>query len=128
MNTHSAIIPQPFVSDSDNSYTLFENQCNYKNFSQYEYELAESNFLRTPANTADNIILKLEIAENYLDVFGCHADRDVTRIVISLVRKGEIDDALHYARAIVNNEFIEDCCANPIKSAISDLESIDCVE
>lgn len=124
MNKHNVIIQQPFVSDSDKSYTLFENQCNYYS-SHYEYELAESNFLITKANTADNIIRKLEIAEFYLDTSCYYEDRDVIRIVISLVRKGEIDDALHYSRAVVDNEFIESYCANPIKSAISDLESID---
>ena len=80
-------------------------------------------FLSSPADTADNIIRKLELAEFYLDETGQDADRDVTCVVIALVRQGELDHALRYATAIIAGD-ADDFCYEPIWAAIADMNRL----
>lgn len=112
------------VSSSDLAYARFHavNRLDIPPMSLYD--AAESGFLNTPADTADSIIRKLELAESYLDECGEYPDRDVTRVVIELVKQGELDHALRYAQAIVASDVIEDFCANPIHAAIDDLRRV----
>ena len=88
------------------------------------YDRAESVFLNTRSDSADHIARKLQIAESYFDESGDYPKRDITRAVIDMVNLGHIDDAIHYAQAIVNNDTIDDYCANTIRSAIADLEAV----
>lgn len=88
------------------------------------YERAESEFLSTRADSADHVIHKLQLAEGYFDESCCYAERDITRVVIELIRQGEIDNAIYYATAIANNDIVEDYCADPIMSAIADLQIV----
>jgi hypothetical protein len=111
------------VSDADVAYANFTRSFNS---GQFAFEQTESMFLKTRANTVDQIINKLELAKEYLDISGLHSHGEITHVVIGLVRKGKFDDALYYAEAITTNDSIDDMdyCLNPILSAISDLELI----
>lgn len=123
----SAVSLPAFVAPADLAYARFEqiNNVTGQIPSMAVYEAAELGFLNTPADTAVGIVRKLRLAEFYLDETCEYADRDVTRVVISLVLANELDNALRYARAIVASETIENYSANPIKAAIADMERME---
>ena len=110
------------VTVSDATYARFTRFFNTTDITGYER--AESAFLNTRSDSADHVIHKLQLAESYFDESGCDAERDITRVVIDLVRQGEIDNAIYYATAIANSDTVEDYCADPIRSAIADLQGI----
>ena len=85
----------------------------------------ESAFLAAPAESADVIVKKLELAEFYLDETDCGSpgDLEAVRLVIALVRKGELEDALRYARAIVGG-YADDYGYAPIHAAIANMEAL----
>ena len=119
----SEIIPfSTMVTAADLAYAQFSRF--FKIYDSVGYERAESVFLNTRADSADHIICKLRLAEYYFDESYYHIERDITRAVIDLVNHGSIDDAIHYAQAIVNNDTVEDYCADPIRSAIADLQAL----
>ena len=84
----------------------------------------ESAFLAAPAESADVIVKKLELAEFYLDETDCGSpgDLEAVRLVIALVRKNEIDAAHRYACAIVGGD-ADDFCYAPIHAAMADMEA-----
>lgn len=108
------------VTLADVAYAQF-NRFN-DTFNLSSYERVESEFLNAPADSADQIILKLKLSEHYFDEICRYPERDITRAIIDMVNRKEINNAIYYALAVVNDDTIEEYWTNPIKSAIADLE------
>ena len=108
------------ITSADLAYAQINRFC--KIYDTESYIQAESVFLNTRSDSADHIIHKLRLAESYFDATGWYPERDITSAVIDMVKQGSIDDAIHYAQAIVSNDTVEDYCADPIRSAIADLK------
>ena len=118
----SAITCFATITPADSAYAQFTRFFNSQDIKGFEQ--AESVFLNTRSDSADHVIRKLQLAESYFDDSGDYSERDITRAVIDMVNLGHIDDAIHYAQAIVNNDTVDDYCANTIRSAIADLEAV----
>ncbi len=93
------------------------------------YETAETAFLFTPADTADGINRKLALAESYMDETDCCSPGDLesVRLVMALVRKGELESAMRYSRAILDGD-AEEFCLTPIRAAIADMERMEATQ
>ena len=119
MNT-VATLETPTISSSDVAYSAYVEATTAYPFEmdQRQFDAIERAFLLTPAYTADGINRKLQILEGYFDETGEYEYRDLIRIVIRLVCKGEIDDALRFASVIDIDEIL----MPPIRAAIADME------
>ena len=118
----SAITCFATITPADSAYAQFTRFFNSQDIKGFEQ--AESVFLNTRSDSADHIARKLQIAESYFDESGDYPKRDITRAVIDMVKRSDIDNAIYYAKCVVNTDTVEDYCADPIRSAIADLEAV----